>query len=749
MISHIKKAIEIYKTISLNNDNQTLELEIRLGKYKKKGFVPGIPEICFNQILNCFNDWNITQIDETIFKDIPEKQRKNQGWILKDNIFQYDDKQENTRISLNIETLYSFKDVIERHNATNSAFIKEKIQLFRKKKRYSRTFNNWKLDLTQVQVYTFENNNWVKQNVVYECELEMIEIGDFAIWDFISPFHYGAMVFPFYSSLVKSNKFIGNQPKTLERENMHLLTTDYLTTDKLDGHRMFLISTFKGTFLLDNKLHATKNSIKLPKETIIDGEFHDNDFHAFDCLFYQGEDVRKKDLLQRLEILHSIDNLKVKQFVPLDQTKTFWETQSQHHLDGLIFTPIHQGYYGDILKWKPEHTMDVYIDEDFHLYAWSSKEKKNIPIASFFKASDQVQTLEVSPNVDINTIVELTYDSVDHVWIQKCVRNDKTKPNALLTVQSVIKAISENITIDDILKSLESQYQTPGKTYQERQEQTDIQYRKYHNKVKNHLLNYPPKEQRKVLLDLGCGKGGDIMKWIKAGYTDVLAIDNSHTHIYGPNGFAERYEKVKDKINITFVWGDVTKQFKDCGLNDSEKDKLKPWLNIKFDVVSCQFAIHYFLNAKTPWMMFMRNVQTHMKKGGYFIGTYLNAHNLSKVKQNHEFQLNGETFYTLKHSSPFYTEYNQPQVIDRYMAFWKTKRDKIIIHTSQWDKEIEENVLFPEHLCILLMKSKLKQIQDASFETLKEEINIPLSLDEELLSSLHNFFVYQFEGKIK
>lgn len=753
MISQIKKALENYKTITLNDDSQSRELEIRLGKFKKN-FIPGVKEISFKKILQLFNDWNECEIDETIFKHIPEKQRKNIGWILKDKVYQCDNRQENIRISLNLETVYTFKDILERHNASNNSFTKEQIQMFRKKKRYSRIFEKiWKLDLTKVEVFKIENNNWVKDGIVYECEIELstfdtidnvIQVFE-NLWKKISPIHYGSMIYPFYSHLVKSNKFIGNQPKTLERENMFLLTKDYMVTDKADGQRMFLISTPKGLFLIDNLLNSQPyyfNQI-IPEGTLIDGEYVDGKFLAFDCLFYKNQDVRKLHLLERLDIL-SVINVETKIFVDIKDINNLWEKRNNfgYRLDGLIFTPKYEGYDGNILKWKDEHTIDVYVDTNKNLYAWSSKEKSNVLLDSFFKPTNVVKTLDISPNIQENCIVELTYDPIDDVWLQKKIRNDKTKPNAILTIMGVIKAISDNITINDIKTSLESEYKTPGKTKKEREETLDIQYRKFHNQVKNFLIQYPEKN-RKYLLDLGCGKGGDIMKWIKAGYTDVLAIDNSHTHIYGPNGFNERYEKVKNKINITFIWGDVTKPLADCGLNEIEKDKIKPWLSVKFDMISCQFAIHYFLSDKNMWMMFMRNIQLFLKQGGYFVGTFLNAHHLEKLDNEHHFKINDKIFYTLKHNNPTYIEYNQKNLIHRYLAFWKTKRDKIKIHTSEWNDEIEENVIFPEHLEMLLEKCKLTKVANDSFVVLIEKFKPSLLKDEELLSSLHNYFIYQ------
>ncbi len=767
MISSIQKALEVYNSLQQSDaPNQSKEFEIRLGKFKNKQFIAGLPEVCFRKIKQLFSqdDWTEEIIDETIFYEIPEKQRKNYGWILKDKILQHDIQEENFRIAFNLENTYTFKEVLQRHNATSSIFTKENIQMFRKKQRFIKQFQHWEIHLTRVDVFEIENDDFKFKQKIYECEIELIPQIDIdiketlesfqSLWNLISPIHYSSMIFPIYYYLVKSNKFIGNQPKTLEKENMHLLSNDYMVTDKADGKRMFLISTQKGVFLIDNLLNCFKYSTQgyIPYGTLLDGEYINGKFLAFDCLFFKNKDIRQLFLLERFSFLDNIE-IDKKHFVDIKDSKTLWKQKDNfgYHLDGLIFTPKNQDYYGSILKWKHLHTIDVFVDNNFDICAWSSKDKKNILIKEFFQPTNIVKTINTQL-VESNQIVELGYDLNQDIWYKKCVRIDKTKANAILTVQSVIKAITENISIDDILNFLQSNYQTIGKTLKERCEKIDIQYRKFHNIVKQKLLNFP--KQGTYLLDLGCGKGGDIMKWIASGYTHVLAIDSSHTHLYGPNGFQERYEKVKHKINITFVWGDVSKPISDCGLNEDEQKKINLWLEkeIKFDVISCQFAIHYFMNDKKQWMNFMKNVSLLLKNHGYFIGTYLNAHNLQKLTTIHEFKIQNQTFYTLKHQNPIFKELNAKKMIHQFIDFWKHKEKhkdiyKILVQTSEWDTEIEENIIFPEHFEILVAKYKFKTIKNESFTKFRKEFNGALSNDEELLSSLHNFFIIQLEKK--
>jgi SAM-dependent methyltransferase len=743
ILSQIDDMLSLTNEIS-SSSIQHFELEVRLGKFKNNHFLPGLSKFSFDKLYNLFK-WTEETIEETIFKNIQEKQRKNIGWILKDKVKQHNNPYENIRIALNLETVFTFKDILKKYKINQEYFSKNMIDLFRKKKRYTTIIEHWKLELTCVEVYKVINNEWVKQNTVYECE---IELHDFTrksldsfqkIWNTISNIHYSSFIFPMYYNLVKSNKFIGNQPKTLEYENMHFLSNDYLVCDKADGERVFLIYTkYNGNFLLNTKIQVISRYMSSNNYgiSLIDGEYINGKFLAFDCLFFNSNDCRNENLIKRLEYLQQL-KLDVKKFTEIQKCKEIMNKSYDYNLDGLIFTPKYENYSGNIMKWKPQHTIDVYVDENNILMAYSSKDRKNIPLTTFFKPTNVVKTLNTLP-LEKNSITELLYDIQDNIWKPIAIRHDKTRPNAILTVISIIKAITENITLDDILKFLLSPYNTPGKILTFRQDKIDIKYRKFHNYIKNYLISYP--SNGRTLLDLGCGKGGDIMKWINNGYTDVLAIDFSHTHLYGPNGFAERYEKVKDKINITFVWGDVLKPLSVCGMNDIENDKLKKWINHKFDTISCQFAIHYFLNCKIEWNIFIKNIKLFLKPGGYFIGTFLNAHKLSTISNHHVFKINNIPFYTLKYNNLTYNELKQKNIINQYKAFWKIPPNKISILTSEWNSEIEENMIFPEHLDMLLVKGNMVKIKNESFETL---LNNELTNDEKLLSILHNYFIYQ------
>jgi len=133
-------------------------------------------------------------------------------------------------------------------------------------------------------------------------------------------------------------------------------------------------------------------------------------------------------------------------------------------------------------------------------------------------------------------------------------------------------------------------------------------HRKICNNVKKNLIKNATNNIRKqgsnyvYLVDLCCGRGGDIFKWEGAKVDKVLALDN---HEESVKEAIERYKKVSRKIKprINFVVHDVS-----C-------IKLSSFLDHKVSIISCQFALHYFDIATI-----IKEVSDNLRSGGFFIG---------------------------------------------------------------------------------------------------------------------------------
>jgi hypothetical protein len=157
-------------------------------------------------------------------------------------------------------------------------------------------------------------------------------------------------------------------------------------------------------------------------------------------------------------------------------------------------------------------------------------------------------------------------------------------------------------------------------------------------------------EIRKTLLDVACGKGGDLQKWRRARAGFVLGVDYAGENIRDPNDGAyarlistwERNGK-DNTPEMLFCIGDSGKQLVSGQAGGTPEDQrilraifgqMPPGgdipsyadrigsgrLKMGADVVACMFALHYFFTTKEIFSGFLENIRTTLKVGGYFIG---------------------------------------------------------------------------------------------------------------------------------
>ena len=254
-----------------------------------------------------------------------------------------------------------------------------------------------------------------------------------------------------------------------------------------------------------------------------------------------------------------------------------------------------------------------------------------------------------------DTIAEFYYDDDSQEWKPLRIRYDKTEQykngkkiygNFETTANDIWRSIKNPVTkkmlfdgiIDkDVIESSNNKVMT-NKSYYKCIEHTDYDPKKrlpmqhFHNLyVKKTLISkYAPSmlnktnKQTGYLLDLACGKSGDLSKWKNAKLKEVIAIDISKPCVeYGKN-FYKTYPKPKPVVK--YIWGDTSNLIwpnQDAGKSDMDKERMKEWIQEKyyFDVVSCQFCLHYYFESEVKLISLIKNISDNLKLNGYFIGT--------------------------------------------------------------------------------------------------------------------------------
>ncbi|KAI7908184.1 guanine-N(7)-methyltransferase domain-containing protein [Cokeromyces recurvatus] len=152
----------------------------------------------------------------------------------------------------------------------------------------------------------------------------------------------------------------------------------------------------------------------------------------------------------------------------------------------------------------------------------------------------------------------------------------------------------------------------PDMGIEKRRESPIIRLRSYNNWVKSVLIQRYIRPNQ-VVLDLGCGKGGDLIKMAKARIRHLVAADIAEVSL---QQMKERYKALRDR---TF-----TAEFypMDC-YQELLAPKLKP--ELQFDTVSMQFCLHYAFETEKKARIMLNNVSSRLRKGGHFIGTIPDA----------------------------------------------------------------------------------------------------------------------------
>lgn len=158
-----------------------------------------------------------------------------------------------------------------------------------------------------------------------------------------------------------------------------------------------------------------------------------------------------------------------------------------------------------------------------------------------------------------------------------------------------------------------------NQTLQEREASPIIHLRKLNNWIKSVLIQHYARPGDAVL-DLACGKGGDLIKWDKAGIRYYVGIDIAQGSIQDCRA---RYNASNFRFPARLICGDCY----EVGLLDQilAADHEAP-----FDICSCQFALHYSWSTEARARRALANVSASLRPGGTFIGTMPDANVIIK-----------------------------------------------------------------------------------------------------------------------
>lgn len=259
-------------------------------------------------------------------------------------------------------------------------------------------------------------------------------------------------------------RFPGPQPVSIERRHFPLLKKQaYFVCEKTDGTRHFLINCETGTFIVNRAFQTDPVKIRLPKDTLLDGELvkMKNDriiFVVHDAVMTRGEDLSNLSLNLRLEKARAVVRtiiktaqapfeVRVKTMFDLRDVKSLPSLDAfEYETDGLVFTPVEEpirmGTHETMFKWKPHDriTVDFELRRGGQLFV----QDRGVP----YKEAE-LHGLNAQASLPDGTIVECGYGDLG--WFVEKVRTDKTHANNRRTYFRTIVNIRENIQLSEFV----------------------------------------------------------------------------------------------------------------------------------------------------------------------------------------------------------------------------------------------------------------------------------------------------------
>jgi len=391
------------------------------------------------------------------------------------------------------------------------------------------------------------------------------------------------------------------------------------------------------------------------------------------------------------------------------------------------------------------------------------------------------------------------------IWEPLKVRSDKINPQWFLAANNVWSTIRNpisqemiggNIDVKTIQDYIPDNINSDLYYVEESDNMTSSCLRKFHNFIKYNLITGICYGKEVSIMDTSIGRGGDLRKYIQQNFRckflfglDLNSINEASRRYYymqhkKPNAVFLRYNTSKNIIEGDGVYNN-NPEYPDLDIEHSEtminilygEGKTIPprYKNIrakynkestkKFDVISCQFSLHYYFESQHTFNGFLSNLTDNCKSGGYFIGTCYDGERLFNMMKNvdkleYRDRLNNLVYrikkdYTIKSLD----EQLFGNKIDVYMDSIGEEYPEYLVNFNKFVEIMKENefeLVKPDMKTqydifdgpINSFSTILKQLDgfksDPNFmRYYKESLDILKNDELSLLSSLNNYFIFK------
>ena len=381
-------------------------------------------------------------------------------------------------------------------------------------------------------------------------------------------------------------------------------------------------------------------------------------------------------------------------------------------------------------------------------------------------------------------IIEYVYSPIIKNWFPLRFRTlDKPRPNGYRTISNNISAYLDNPTIEDFKQysgqlhhnNIVDLYNNQNLIAGNIKRNKWRNYNNYCKTIMHEIARDSNEDGDHMHLDLGCGRLGDLNKWINNDYTHVVAVDKSaknikeaivrlvkkgYIRIVDPttkvcNGYMKKMED-GEKIYVMPIVGDCSagifnydRMFNVDVLKANNEEALtliqhsKEMLDVLrtrfinadnwrgFDTIGCNFSIHYFFGEKSddekvwrPTDLIKNFVENNIKKllspNGIVFGSFIDG---DKLTQKMDVWSSPNDTIMYSYNKIFVNEGNVNQKNVHPFSWTENfnKIDTMVIYNEVWGGEASEPIITRNHLdkvfkSFQLERSKEHRLVNANFD---------------------------------
>ncbi|KAI0831777.1 mRNA capping enzyme-domain-containing protein [Trametes gibbosa] len=182
------------------------------------------------------------------------------------------------------------------------------------------------------------------------------------------------------------------------------------------------------------------------------------------------------------------------------------------------------------------------------------------------------------------------------------------------------------------------------------------------------------------VLDMGCGKGGDLTKWAKANVAEYVGLDIAAVSI---DQARHRHATSRGARFVADFFA------LDC-YSHVLSDALPPTLlATPFDVVSMQFCMHYAFESETKARTMLQNVSSWLRPSGVFVGTIPNAKQLMEQLDGLPAGAQDLSWGNSVYKIRFEQRDRKPMFGHRYWFYLQDAVDDVPEYVVHWDTFVQ------------------------------------------------------------